>query len=114
MINRRTLLASTAAGLVAAPFVARAQSQKVQVNFWHGLGQPLGGILEAVVAGFNGSPTSFQGNATFRGAYPQTMQAAIAPFPPRSAPPIVQLFAGRNPAVMRAPRATLPGHQLPT
>ena len=29
--------------------------QRVQVEFWHGLTQPLGGILEKVAADFNAS-----------------------------------------------------------
>ncbi|MGE5848956.1 MAG: sn-glycerol-3-phosphate ABC transporter substrate-binding protein, partial [Candidatus Methylomirabilota bacterium] len=58
---------------------AEAQ-QRVQVEFWHGLTQPLGGILENVVAGFNASQDKYQVNATFKGSYPETMVAAIAAF----------------------------------
>jgi hypothetical protein len=49
--------------LVPGPSVAQ---QKVQVEFWHGLTQPLGGILEAVAAGFNASQDKYQVNATFK------------------------------------------------
>ncbi|MBL8835156.1 MAG: sn-glycerol-3-phosphate ABC transporter substrate-binding protein UgpB [Alphaproteobacteria bacterium] len=116
MISRRTLIAGTAAaaGVVAAPWVARAQAQRVQVNFWHGLGQPLGGILEQVVAGFNGSQTQFQVNATFRGAYPETMQAAIAAFRAGNAPHIVQMFEVGTATMMAARTAIMPVHQLST
>jgi len=114
MISRRTLLSTTAAGLVAAPFVAGAQNRKTEVSFWHGLGQPLGGILEQVVAGFNASQNSFQVNATFRGAYPDTMQAAIAAFRAGTAPHIVQMFEVGTATMMAARGAIMPVHQLST
>jgi sn-glycerol 3-phosphate transport system substrate-binding protein len=108
------LLASTAAGLVAAPFVARAQNQRVTVSFWHGLGQPLGGILEAVVGDFNNSQTNFRVDATFKGAYPDTMQAAIAAFRAGTAPHIVQMFEVGTATMMAARGAIMPVHQLST
>jgi sn-glycerol 3-phosphate transport system substrate-binding protein len=112
MINRRSLLASTAAGLVAAPFVARAQNQKVQVNFWHGLGQPLGGLLETIVSDFNASQANFQINATFKGSYPETMTAAIAAFRSGNAPHIVQMFEVGTATMMSARGAIMPIYQL--
>ena len=53
---------------LAAPGV-EAQ-QKVQVEFWHGLSQPEGGILEKVVSDFNASQAKYQVKATFKGSYP--------------------------------------------
>jgi sn-glycerol 3-phosphate transport system substrate-binding protein len=114
MISRRTLLGTTAAaaGLVAAPYVARAQNRKIEVTFWHGLTQPLGGILESVVAGFNASQNNFQVNATFKGAYPDTMVAAIAAFRAGNAPHIVQMFEVGTATMMAARGAIMPVHQL--
>ena len=66
--------------------------QRVQVDFWHGLTQPLGGILEKVAADFNASQAKYQINATFKGSYPETMVAAIAAFRAGNAPHIVQMF----------------------
>ena len=93
-ILRRTLI-GLVAGLALISVLAVAPSeaqQKVQVEFWHGLTQPLGGILEEVVAGFNASQDKYQVNATFKGQYPETMMGAIAAFRSGNAPHIVQMF----------------------
>ncbi|MFC7693124.1 hypothetical protein ACFQY5_29755 [Paeniroseomonas aquatica] len=84
---RRRILA--AAGLVAAamlalpPRPAAAQAPAatpVEIQFWHGLPQPLGGQLEQIVAGFNASQARYKVVPSFRGTYPETMVAAIAAF----------------------------------
>ena len=91
---RRNLAALALAALAGfTPFwngAARAQGggggQPVELQFWHGLPQPLGGQLEAVVAEFNASQSRYRIVPTFRGAYPETMVAAIAAFRANSAP----------------------------
>jgi len=104
-----------AIGLVIAatlvPVLAEAQ-QKVQVDFWHGLTQPLGGILENVAAGFNASQDKYQVNATFKGSYPETMVAAIAAFRAGNAPHIVQMFEVGTATMMAARTAIKPVHEL--
>ncbi|MBS1117341.1 MAG: glycerol-3-phosphate transporter substrate-binding protein, partial [candidate division NC10 bacterium] len=94
-MSRFRSVPALAIGLVIAatliPVLAEAQ-QKVQVEFWHGLTQPLGGILESVAGGFNASQSKYQVNATFKGSYPETMVAAIAAFRAGNAPHIVQMF----------------------
>jgi sn-glycerol 3-phosphate transport system substrate-binding protein len=100
-------------GIAAAlvPALAQAQ-QKVQVDFWHGLTQPLGGILENVAAGFNASQTKYQVNATFKGSYPETMVAAIAAFRAGNAPHIVQMFEVGTATMMAARTAIKPVYEL--
>src|SRR5512139_973015 len=104
-----------AIGLLAAagllPALAEAQ-QKVQVEFWHGLTQPLGGILENVAAGFNASQSKYQVNATFKGQYPETMVAAIAAFRAGNAPHIVQMFEVGTATMMAARGAIKPVYEL--
>src|SRR5258708_38038758 len=86
---------------------AEAQS-RVPVESWHGLTQPLGGILEDVVKGFNNSQSTYQVNAVFKGAYPETMQAAIAAYRAGSAPNIVQMFEVGTATMMAARGAIKP------
>jgi len=93
------------------PMPAAAQ-QKVQVDFWHGLTQPLGGILEQIVADFNASQAKYQVNATFKGSYPETMVAAIAAFRAGNAPHIVQMFEVGTATMMAARGAIKPVYQL--
>ncbi|MBI3084305.1 MAG: sn-glycerol-3-phosphate ABC transporter substrate-binding protein, partial [candidate division NC10 bacterium] len=76
----RWLRAAGISFLVASSLASAGAQQRVQVEFWHGLTQPLGGILEKVAADFNASQTRYQVNATFKGSYPETMVAAIAAF----------------------------------
>ncbi|MCG5240994.1 sn-glycerol-3-phosphate ABC transporter substrate-binding protein UgpB [Azospirillum doebereinerae] len=117
MLTRRTLGLSTAAFALAAglsgmaPTMAQAQ-QKTVVEFWHGLPQPLGGQLEEVVKGFNASQDKVQVNASFKGSYPEAMQAAIAAFRAGNAPHIVQMFEVGTATMMAAGPAIKPVYQL--
>ncbi|MCX8132730.1 MAG: sn-glycerol-3-phosphate ABC transporter substrate-binding protein UgpB [Roseococcus sp.] len=110
---RRTLgraaLAAAAAPL-AAP--ALAQGGPVELQFWHGLAQPLGGILEGIANQFNESQRRFRIVSTFRGSYPETMVAAIAAFRAGTAPHIVQMFEVGTGTMMAAGRAIKPVHEL--
>ncbi|HYL79424.1 MAG TPA: hypothetical protein VEU07_01345, partial [Candidatus Acidoferrum sp.] len=99
--------------LIGAWAVAPAHAQqRVQVEFWHGLTQPLGGILEKVVADFNASQSKYQVNATFKGQYPETMMAAIAAFRSGNAPHIVQMFEVGTATMMAARTAIKPVYEL--
>jgi sn-glycerol 3-phosphate transport system substrate-binding protein len=99
------LAATAVAGTAAA-------QQRVQVEFWHGLTQPLGGILEKVVSDFNASQSKYQVNPTFKGQYPETMVAAIAAFRAGNAPHIVQMFEVGTATMMAARGAIKPVHEL--
>jgi sn-glycerol 3-phosphate transport system substrate-binding protein len=114
-MSRFRSVSALAIGLVIAatliPVLAEAQ-QKVQVDFWHGLTQPLGGILENVAAGFNASQSKYQVNATFKGSYPETMVAAIAAFRAGNAPHIVQMFEVGTATMMAARTAIKPVYEL--
>ncbi len=121
-MNRAILGAAIAVLLVAAgvspaampaPLVtAQAQGQRVQIEFWHGLGRPLGDVLEQVVADFNASQTKYQVKAAFKGSYSETMVAAIAAFRAGNAPHIVQMFEVGTATMMAAGRAIKPVYQL--
>jgi sn-glycerol 3-phosphate transport system substrate-binding protein len=106
---RRTIMAGALALGLAAPASAQAP---VDIQFWHGLTQPLGGMLEQIAADFNASQTRYRVNATFRGSYPETMVAAIAAFRAGQAPHIVQMFEVGTGTMMAAGRAVKPLHEL--
>lgn len=89
-----------------------ALAQRTEIQFWHGLAQPLGGILEKIVADFNASQNKYQVNATFKGSYPDTMVAAIAAFRAGNAPHIVQMFEVGTATMMAAREAIKPVHEL--
>lgn len=112
MVARRALILSAA---VAAAFAVAAPAQAQQrttVEFWHGLTQPLGGILEDLVKDFNNSQTQYTVNPVFKGAYPETMAATIAAFRAGNPPHIVQMFEVGTATMMAAKGAIKPVYQL--
>jgi sn-glycerol 3-phosphate transport system substrate-binding protein len=110
---RRSLGKATIAA-AAAPLAtpALAQGGPVEISFWHGLAQPLGGILEGIANQFNESQRRFRIVSSFRGSYPETMVAAIAAFRAGTAPHIVQMFEVGTGTMMAAGRAVKPVHEL--
>lgn len=108
---RRSLLAGATLALAVAAAPVSAQN-RVTIEFWHGLTQPLGGMLEGYAAEFNASQTRYQINASFRGTYPETMAAAIAAFRAGAAPHVVQMFEVGTGTMMAAGRAIKPLHEL--
>jgi sn-glycerol 3-phosphate transport system substrate-binding protein len=111
MALRRTLLGAAAA-LALGIGSAAAQQAPVTIEFWHGLNKPLGTMLEDIAAEFNASQSQYKVNATFKGQYPETMQAAIAAFRAGNAPHIVQMFEVGTATMMAATGAVKPVHEL--
>ncbi len=96
----------------APALVAQAPGQRVQIEFWHGLTQPTGGMLEGIAADFNASQTRYQVNASFKGTYPETMVAAIAAFRAGNPPHVVQMFEVGTATMMAARGAIKPVYEL--
>jgi len=108
----RTLTLVALAALMLVGVGGPAAQSRVQVEFWHGLTLPLGGILEKIVADFNESQTQYRVNPTFKGSYPETMVAAIAAFRAGNAPHVVQMFEIGTATMMSARGAIKPVHEL--
>lgn len=98
--------------ILGSLFLLSAQAQRVEVEFWYGLTQPLGGVLEDIVQDFNESQDQYTVTPVFRGAYPETMQAAIAASRAGNAPHIVQMFEVGTATMMAAGPAIKPVYQL--
>jgi sn-glycerol 3-phosphate transport system substrate-binding protein len=105
----RLVLSVALALILAVPPPAAA---KTEVEFWHGLAMPLGGILEKIVADFNASHATYQVNASYKGSYPETMVAAVAAFRAGKAPHIVQMFEVGTATMMAARGAVNPVYEL--
>jgi sn-glycerol 3-phosphate transport system substrate-binding protein len=108
---RRMLMAGAVALGLAGVAPASAQ-QPIEIQFWHGLTQPNGGLLEQIAADFNASQNRYRVVASFRGSYTETMVAAIAAFRANTAPHIVQMFEVGTGTMMAAGRAVKPLHEL--
>lgn len=85
---------------------------RVTVEFWFGLGKPLGDILEAIVMDFNKSQDKYYVDAIYKGGYADTMNAAIAAYRAGKAPHIVQMFEVGTATMMAAKGAIKPVHEL--
>lgn len=112
-MRRAHWLLAVLAGLMVVGGLSPSPTQAAtEIHFWHGLTQPLGGLLEQIAADFNGSQTTYRVNATFKGSYPETMVAAIAAFRAGNAPHIVQMFEVGTATMMAARGAIKPVHEL--
>lgn len=114
MLRRSLGQAALAAATLPLAAPALAQGGPIELQFWHGLPQPLGGLLEKLVGDFNASQTAVKIIPSFRGSYPETMVAAIAAFRAAQAPHIVQMFEVGTGTMMAAGRAVKPVHELLT
>src|SRR6266550_33505 len=106
------VLAVAAMATLSGGSLAVAQTAPVQIEFWHGLTQPLGGMLEQIAADFNASQKQYQINSSFKGQYPEVMTAAIAAFRAGNAPGIVQMFEVGTATMMAAKGAVKPVYEL--
>ena len=98
--------------LLLALVVGGAFAQRVEIEFWHGVTPPSGPLLETFAAEFNASQDQYTVNATFRGSYPDTMNAAIAAYRAGNAPHIVQMFEVGTGTMLAAGPAIKPVHEL--
>src|SRR5258708_13054211 len=105
-------LAAAAVTAVLGRSVEAGEAGPVEVEFWHGLTEPLGGMLEQIATDFNASQTGYKVNASFKGQYPEVMTAAIAAFRAGNAPGIVQMFEVGTATMMAAKGAVKPVYEL--
>ena len=94
-MNRRTLLASAAAAVAAAPLATRAQAQgqvKTKIVFWHAMSGQLGEEVKRLCTGFNAAQSAAEIEPVFKGSYTETLTAAIAAWRAGQAPHLVQMF----------------------
>ncbi|MGC8780810.1 MAG: extracellular solute-binding protein, partial [Anaerolineae bacterium] len=85
---------------------------RVVVEFWYGLGKPLGDVLVSIVMDFNKSQDKYYVDPIYKGGYADTMNAAIAAFRAGKAPHIVQMFEVGTATMMAAKGAIKPVYQL--
>ncbi len=110
MLRRMLMAGAIALGLAGAG--PAAAQQPIEIQFWHGLTQPNGGLLEQIAADFNASQQRYRVVPSFRGSYAETMVASIAAFRANTAPHIVQMFEVGTGTMMAAGRAIKPLHEL--
>lgn len=100
------------AALAAAFLFAAPASAQIEIQWWHAM---TGGNNEVVVRlaeEFNGSQKEFKVVPSYKGSYPDTMNAGIAAFRAGNAPHIIQVFEVGTATMMSARGAIRPVYQL--
>ena len=91
-MQRRTLLAGTAA-LAAAPLLpARAQAAKTKIVWWHAMTAALGEQVARIADAFNASQNAVEVQQIYKGGYADVLNATIAASRAGQAPHIAQIF----------------------
>jgi len=110
-MQRRTLLAGTAAISLTTPGLTRAQA-RTEIQFWHALPGALGEFVNQQVKRFNDSQATVTVTPSFKGSYTDNMTQAIAAWRAGNPPHIVQVFEVGTATMMAAGPAIRPVHQL--
>ena len=108
-MNRLVRSAALVAACAAWPVAAGAQTE---IQWWHAM---TGGNNEVVVGladAFNASQKEFKVVPSYKGSYPDTMNAGIAAFRASNAPHILQVFEVGTATMMSARGAVKPVYQL--
>lgn len=102
--------AATAATLVLA--AASPAHAVVEIQWWHAMAGINNDIINKMAEDFNASQTEYKVVPTFKGSYPDTMNAGIAAFRAGNAPHILQVFEVGTATMMSAKGAIKPVYQL--
>ncbi|MBC7682194.1 MAG: sn-glycerol-3-phosphate ABC transporter substrate-binding protein, partial [Ferruginibacter sp.] len=87
-MTAKKLLAASLLGL-SLMSAARAQTE---IQWWHSMGGALGDWVKDLARDFNASQKDYKIVPTYKGAYDESMTAAIAAFRAGNAPHVLQVF----------------------
>ncbi len=107
MIHSIRLLAAATAIAVATPALAQTE-----IQWWHAMTGGNNDIVNRLSDEFNASQKDYKIVPTFKGPYPDTMNAGIAAFRAGTAPHIMQVFEVGTATMMSAKGAIKPVHEL--
>src|SRR6201747_1175947 len=116
-VQRRNLMALrqfAAAASVAVTLACAATSAQAvtEIQWWHAMTGGNNDIVNKLAEDFNASQTDYKIVPTFKGSYPDTMNAGIAAFRAGTAPHIIQVFEVGTATMMSATGAIKPVYQL--
>src|SRR6201991_311528 len=105
-------LGAVAATALTLAFAASPASAVTEIQWWHAM---TGGNNDAIVKlanDFNASQSDYKVIPTYKGSYPDTMNAGIAAFRAGNAPHIMQVFEVGTATMMAATGAVKPVYKL--
>ena len=109
MTSRTALFAATTAALAFAATHAAAQ---VELQWWHAMTGVNNDVIEKLAKDFNDSQKDYKVVPSYKGSYPDTMNAGIAAFRAGNAPHIMQVFEVGTATMMAAKGAIKPVQEM--
>ena len=107
-MTNKSFLAALALGL-ATSTSAFAQTE---IQWWHAMTGANNDVIEKLAKDFNDSQKEYKVVATYKGSYPDTLNAGIAAFRAGGAPHILQVFEVGTATMMAAKGAIKPVQDL--
>jgi sn-glycerol 3-phosphate transport system substrate-binding protein len=106
-LNRLAVVATTAAVLCAPQAYAQ-----IEIQWWHSMTGVLGDRVNGFANEFNAMQKEYKVVPVYKGAYPESMTAAIAAFRAGNPPHILQVFEVGTATMMAAGKAIKPVYQM--
>ncbi len=106
---RKFAIAAAVAALFGAATPAHAQ---IEIQWWHAMTGGNNDVIVKLANEFNESQKDYKVVPTYKGSYPDTMNAGIAAFRAGNAPHIMQVFEVGTATMMAATGAVKPVHVL--
>src|SRR6187551_2065195 len=108
MVRGFMLGAATAIALAAAT----PAHAVIELQWWHAMTGANNDVIVKLATDFNASQTDYKVVPTYKGNYPDTMNAGIAAFRAGNAPHIMQVFEVGTATMMAATGAVKPVYKL--
>jgi sn-glycerol 3-phosphate transport system substrate-binding protein len=101
-----------AAAMTTALALATPAHAVTEIQWWHAMTGANNDVVNRLAEEFNASQSDYKVVPSYKGAYPDTMNAGIAAFRAGNAPHIMQVFEVGTATMMGATGAIKPVHQL--
>src|SRR5215813_10521694 len=109
-MSKHTPLRWLAAGMVL--LAAGNAPAQTEIQWWHAMTGANNDVIVKLADAFNASQSEYKVVPSYKGAYPDTMNAGIAAFRAGTAPHIMQVFEVGTATMMSATGAIKPVYQL--
>src|SRR5690348_18491533 len=93
---------TAAAVAVSLAFTASPAHAVIEIQWWHAMTGGNNDIVNKLAEDFNSSQSEYKVVPTFKGSYPDTMNAGIAAYRAGTAPHIIQVFEVGTATMMSA------------
>jgi sn-glycerol 3-phosphate transport system substrate-binding protein len=108
LFGRLAVIAAAAMAIGAA----QPAAAQTEIQWWHAMTGANNEVVVRLANEFNASQKDFKVVPSYKGSYPDTMNAAIAAFRAGNAPHVLQVFEVGTATMMSAGNAIKPVHQL--